>query len=83
MLFATKMGPVTVDTLGQTTAVAVNSQGTRFLLAVEYVGAVAGADGLTEVIVRLPADLSIGDVAISITVKGAQSNSVLVAIKPP
>jgi len=83
MLFATKMGAVTSDALAQTTAVAVNSQGTRFLLPVEYVGAVAGAYGLTAVTVRLPAELSIGDVAISITVRGVQSNSVIVAIKPP
>ena len=82
MLFATNM-TVTVDTLSQTTAVAVNSQGTSFQLPVEYVGGVAGTAGLTALIVRLPSDLSTGDVAISVTVKGAKSNSVMVAIRPP
>lgn len=83
MLFATNMGTVTVDTLGQTTASALNAQGVTFQLPVEYVGAVPGIDELTILIVRLPADLSIGDIEISVTVNGVRSNSVFVRIRAP
>lgn len=51
-------------------------------LKVEYVGNVQGFDWLTQVVVRLPDDpLSSGDVLVSVNLRGAVSNKVIIGIR--
>ena len=83
MVFAANIKPVTIDTLSQITAQAVDSRGSVFQLVVEYVGPVIAPEDLTALIVRLPAGMAVGDIAISVTFKGARSNSILVSIRGP
>jgi hypothetical protein len=77
------MTPIAPDTLAQTTATAVDSKGIAFDLGVEYVDAVPSTNDLTAVIVRLPAELAVGDIHISIAVRGVHSNDILVRIRAP
>lgn len=83
MLFATDMelgqgaGGATV------TAQAEDSQNRTYPLTVEYVGKVPNLDWLTQVVIKLPAEVeSAGDIWVSINVRGVVSNRVLISIKP-
>ena len=52
-------------------------------LSVEYVGKVPLFDWLSQVIVKLPGEIAgAGDVMVSIKLRGASSNKVLIKIKP-
>ena len=68
-------------------AINVSGMDTRSLtynLPIESMTVVPGFDWLYSVIVRLPEDTSLkGDVAITLTLRGQQSNTVLVAIRAP
>jgi hypothetical protein len=77
------MTPITSDTLSQTTATAIDSKGISFELPVEYVDGVPETNDFTALIVRLPAELAVGDIRISITFRGAHSNEILVSIRAP
>jgi hypothetical protein len=77
------MKPLSGDTLAQTTVEAVDSHGIVVQLPVEFVGAVPATDELVALIVRLPAELSIGDASISISVRGLRSNNIMVSIRAP
>lgn len=51
-------------------------------LKIEYVGKVQGFDWLTQVVIRLPDDLfNAGDVLVSVNLRGAVSNKVIVGIR--
>jgi hypothetical protein len=53
-----------------------------FPLKVEYVGKVPGFDWLTQVVIRLPDDfLNAGDVFVSVSLRGAVSNKVVIGIR--
>jgi len=64
------------------TATARDSRSRSYSLKVEFVGKVPALDWLTQVIVRLPDQLSnAGDVSISISLHGQTSNEVLFNVK--
>jgi hypothetical protein len=63
-------------------AQAEDSQHRVFPLSIEYVGGVPGQDWLTQVVVKLPSEItSSGNVWVSITVGGIQSNQVILSVQ--
>lgn len=64
------------------TAQAEDSQRRIYTLPVEYVGTVPGFDWLTQVIIKLPAELnSAGDLSVWINARGSASNKALISIR--
>jgi hypothetical protein len=64
------------------TAQAEDSQHRVFPLLVEYVGGVPGQDWLTQVVVKLPIEMTqAGNVRVSIAVGGIQSNQVIISVQ--
>jgi hypothetical protein len=81
MLFANNVTLLTGETAADVTASAEDGKHVQYPLTVEYVGAVAGASGVTAIVVRLHDDLGdVGDVLVGITFRGATSNRVRVGI---
>lgn len=65
------------------TVQAEDSQNRIFSLPVESIGTVSNYDWLTEVVVRLPDDLTnLTSVQVNITVRGVASNKALINIRP-
>jgi uncharacterized protein (TIGR03437 family) len=65
------------------TAQAEDSQLKTYPLTVEYVGKAPNHDWLTQVIIKLPADVAeAGDLSVSINVGTLVSNKVLISVKP-
>jgi uncharacterized protein (TIGR03437 family) len=84
MLFAANLDLLPGEDLSVVTAQAVDAQNISYPLPVEYVGKVPDFNWLSSVIVRLPDNLSLnGDVSIGITLRGANSNVAVLAIKTP
>ena len=84
MLFAANVDLKPEEDVSVITAQAEDSQQRVFPLTIEYAGKVPGFDWLTRINVRLPDELaSGGDIQVSVRVRGVQSNTVLVSIKPP
>ena len=82
-LFATHVNLTATDNTSVITAQAEDSQNRIFPLAVEFVGKVPRFDWLTQVIVKLPDELAnVGEVRVSITVRGTSSNKVPLRIGP-
>ncbi|HEX8922433.1 MAG TPA: hypothetical protein VF766_13250, partial [Pyrinomonadaceae bacterium] len=83
MLFAINLELQTGETSSAVTAQAEDSSQHVYPLPVEYVGKVPLMNWLTQVIVKLPGEMSqAGDVWVSISLRGTRSNRVLVRIKP-
>jgi uncharacterized protein (TIGR03790 family) len=83
MLFATNLELQPGENSSAVTAQAEDAQQKIYTLAVEYVGKVPSLDWLTQVVVKLPGEIrNAGDVWISIRLRGALSNKVMVRIKP-
>lgn len=81
MLFANNLSLAAGETAANVTAAAEDGNHLIYPLAVEYVGSVSGATGVTAVIVRLNDNLGdVGDVLVGITLHGATSNRVRVGI---
>lgn len=79
-LFATnlKLSPGLVIT-----AQAIDSQQVTHQLPVEFVGALPTFPGFTQVVVKLPDGIAtVGDLRVTITVRGKTSNVVLVGVSP-
>lgn len=82
MLLATNFDLRPGDTTAIVSATALDSLGNTHPLTVEYIGRVPQFDWITQVVVRLPDDLTgPSDLLISINGRGSQSNQVLVSIK--
>ena len=81
MLFATGLELMAGENISVVTAQAEDSGQTIYPLTVEYVGKVPNFDWLTQVNVRLPDGL-VGsrDVLVSVSLRGAASNKVIVRI---
>jgi hypothetical protein len=63
---------------------ATNSSGGVYSLPVKYVRNVAGYDWLWHVVIVLPQDSSLsGNINVNISLHGATSNTVTIAIAPP
>jgi hypothetical protein len=81
MLFAVNVALNPGENLSAITATAENSQ-RSYSLPVEFVGRVPGYNWLTQVAVKLPEELgSAVEVWVSINVRGAVSNKVLIKVK--
>jgi hypothetical protein len=82
MLFATDVELAQGDGVSAITAQAEDSRQRTYPLTVEYVGKVPNLDRLIQVFIKLPAEVeSAGDIWVSINVRGAVSNRVLIPIK--
>jgi len=82
MLFATGLELMPGESISVVTAQAEDSAHRIYPLTVEYVGKVPNFDWLTQVNVRLPDGLAgAGDVLVSVSLRGAVSNKVIVGIR--
>ena len=82
MLFATGLDLSPGESISVVTAQAEDSAHTIYPLSVESVGKVPGFDWLTQVNLRLPNGLAgPGDVLVSVSLRGAVSNKVVVGIR--
>jgi hypothetical protein len=82
MIFATGLELMPGETFSVVTAQAEDSAHNIYPLTVEYVGKVTNFDWCTQVNLRLPDVLvGAGDVLVSVSVHGAVSNKVIVAIQ--
>jgi len=83
-LFAMNVNLLPGETESAIVARAVNSGGGVYSLPVKYVGTVAGYDWLWQVVIVLPQDSSLsGNINVTISLHGATSNTVTIAIAPP
>jgi hypothetical protein len=81
-LFATGLELMPGESISVVTAQAEDSGHRIYPLIVEYVGKISNFDWCTQVNVSLPAGLiGAGDVLISVSVRGAASNKVIVGIR--
>src|SRR6185369_11839932 len=81
-LYATGLELMPGESISVVTAQAEDSAHNIHPLTVEYVGKVPNFDWLTQVIVRLPDGLAgAGDVLVSVSVRGAASNKVVIGIR--
>ena len=72
------------ETLSSINVSGVDTRNVSYVLPVEALTVVPGFDWLTSVVVRLPEDSALkGDLAITLTLRGLKSNTVLVAIRAP
>jgi len=82
MLFATGLELMPGESVSVVTAQAEDSAHLVYPLTVEYVGKVPNLDWLTQVNVRLPDGLAgAGDVLVSVSLRGAVSNKVIIGIR--
>jgi len=82
MLFATGLDLMPGESISVVTAQAEDSAHLVYPLTVEYVGKVPTLDWLTQVNVRLPDGLAgAGDVLVSVSLRGAASNKVIIGIR--
>jgi uncharacterized protein (TIGR03437 family) len=80
MIFAINVAPG--ETASNVTTQAVDSQNIIYSLPVEFLGTVPNYDWLTEIVVRLPDELTnVTAVQLNINVRGVASNKVLINIK--
>ena len=59
-----------------------NQQGTAYNLPVEYADEVRKADWLTNLVVRFDQVVDVGDLKITLTLRGAPTNSALIKTRP-
>jgi len=84
MLFGTNLELNSGETPSSITVRAIDARGQSYDLPVEQVVKFANLSWLSSLIVKLPDDSTIdGDLAITISLRGAVSNTVRVAIKAP
>jgi len=84
MLFALNVNLQPGEDAASVTVRAENSQHAIFSVPAEYVGEVPNFSWMTQVNVRLPDELANGgDILMSVTYHGVESNKVLVTITPP
>lgn len=82
MLFASDLEWAASGDLSTITAEAADSQGRAYRLTLEYVGKVPNLDSLTQLSIKLPAELeNAGEIRVSIAVGGVVSNRVLLFLK--
>ena len=84
MLFAVNLELVSGETASSITVRVTDPRGQTYDLPVEQVAKFANLNWLSSLIVMLPDDATIdGDLAITVSLRGAVSNTVFVAIKAP
>jgi hypothetical protein len=81
-LFATHVNLMPFEDTSVITAQAEDSQNRVFPLTVEFVGKVPRFNWLTQLIIKLPDELmNVGEVRVSITVRGTSSNKVPLSLR--
>jgi hypothetical protein len=84
MIFAVNLNLEPGEDFSSLTAQAEDSQHGIHPLTVEHVGEVPGCDWLTQVNIKLAPELAgLGDVRVSVSLRGVPSNKILVRIEPP
>ena len=84
MLFALNLELLSGETPSSITVRATDPRGQSYDLPVEQVVKFSNLSWLSSLLVRLPDDATIdGDLAITVSLRGAVSNTVFVAIKSP
>ena len=84
MLFVANLDLMPSEDLSVVTAQAWDAQNMQYPLTVEYVGKVPDFNWLSSVIVRLPDTQPLnGDVSIGVSLRGANSNGAVIALKAP
>jgi hypothetical protein len=82
VLFAFGLELAQGEDISVVTAQAEDAGHVTYPLKVEYVGKVPGFDWLSQVVVKLPdGSLSAGDLLVSVSLRGAASNKVLIRIR--
>ena len=82
MFFVTNLELLAGETVASVTAQGTDLRGFTYNLPVEQVLKVPNFNWLTTVIVRLPDDQTItGDLSITVSIRGANSNAARIAIK--
>ncbi|HEU4507313.1 MAG TPA: hypothetical protein VFR78_03675 [Pyrinomonadaceae bacterium] len=81
-LFVWRLDLLPSDNASSLTALAQDAQGTVHALPVEYIGPLAGADQVTQVVVKLP-QVAPGNLSVTISLRGATTNSALVQVVAP
>jgi hypothetical protein len=81
-LFALNVDLLPNENISVVSAQAEDSQHRIFSLPVEFVGKVPNFDWLTQINLRLPDELSAGDLQVKITVRGLASNEAKIRITP-
>ena len=79
VFFAVDLNLVAGDVV---TVQAEDAQHVNHELPVEFIGAVPGFGGLSQIVVRLPDNLGTGDFLVSFTLRGVTSNKGLITISP-
>ena len=81
-LFATDVKLLQGETLSAISVSAVDTRSISFTLPVESLRVVPDFDWMNMVVVRLPDDTTLnGDLAVTLTLRGLKSNTVLVGIR--
>lgn len=81
MLFANNVSLLPGETVADVTASAEDGNHMSYPLIVEHISDVAGASGVTAIVLRLNDDLGdVGDVLVGITLRGATSNRARIGI---
>ena len=84
MLFATNLALLPGETPSVITVHATDARQFTYTLQVEQLSTVVNLGWLSELIVRLPDDMTItGDLYVTVGIRGAKSNAVRVAIRAP
>lgn len=83
MLFAINVNLLPGESPSVLTAEVEDSEHKIFPLTVEFVGKVQSVEGLTQLNIKLPDNLSGGVVQVSIKFRGVSSNKVTIRIKSP
>lgn len=81
-LYATGLKLLQGETASAITATAEDSAGNVAPLTVEFAGTVPSLTWLTEVVLKLNAQPTSGDIKVKITLHGSSSNTVLVGVRP-
>ena len=83
MLFAINLELNPGEDMAMVTARAEDREQRTYPLVVEYIGHVPQAEWLTQVVINIPDELAnAGDIWISVKLRGATSNRVMVKIRP-
>jgi len=83
-LFAMNVQLLQGETVSAISVSGVDTRNINYVLPVEALTVVSGFDWLSSVVVRLPEDPTLkGDIAITLTLRGLKSNTVLVGIRAP
>jgi hypothetical protein len=84
MFFSSNLALIPGDSLASVSAQAEDSQHKLYPLIIEFVGKTRQFDWLTQIVIRLPDELTAsGDLRVSLHYRGAVSNKALISLRQP